>query len=132
MNGKTDTTAPFDDLVSVQEAAALLHVSESTIWRWINDDVVPSYRVGRKRVYLKRAELTPVRRLGRARAVGLSEADRKRLNAFPMSSPKPGVDPVASARALHKRYLAEHGGRYMPDSSEEIADAREERSRELG
>jgi excisionase family DNA binding protein len=120
----------FDDLISVREAAQLLRVSESTVWRWISDGTIRSHRVGKKRVYLKRSELervvSPAPRRG-----GLSDTDRKRLNAVPMSNPDPNVDPVALARALHEKYLAEHGGVFMPDSADLINEAREERSREL-
>ena len=121
----------LDDLVSVREAALILRVSESTVWRWINADVLPSYRVGRKRVYLKRVDLTPVRRSGRTKAGGLSEADRKRLNAFPMSTPEPGVDPVALSRALHEKQRAIPGWDTGRQAWEDINEAREERSREL-
>jgi excisionase family DNA binding protein len=120
----------FDDLVSVREAAQLLRVSESTMWRWIHDGVVRSHRVGKKRVYLKRSELelavSPAPRRG-----GLSDADRKRLNAVPMSNPDPNVDPVALARALHERQRKIPGWDTHRPVWEDINEAREERSRQL-
>jgi excisionase family DNA binding protein len=129
MNG--NSSPPFEEFVSVREAAALLRVSESTVWRWLNEDRVPSYRVGPKRVLLKRADLTPRPRHSRREARGLSEADRKRLNAFPMSPRTPGVDPVALARALHAKQRAKPGWGSGPEAWEDINEARDERSREL-
>ena len=130
MNRNPDIAAPFEDLVSVREAAALLRVSESTVWRWISEDVLPSYRVGRKRIYLKRAELAPMLQPAYKKAHGLSEADRERLNAFPMSSPTPGVDPMEQARAFRERLRARRGDQRWPEAWEDINEMRDERSRE--
>ena len=119
---------PFEDLVSVRDAALLLRVSESTAWRWINEDLLPSYRVGRKRVYVRRTELA---RLLRERKGGeVAERERERLNLFPMSPQRrPGVDPVAQVLAFHARLHAKYGD--QPGGSqawEDNNEMREERS----
>jgi excisionase family DNA binding protein len=118
----------FDDLVSVREAAELLRVSESTVWRWIHDGDVPSYRVGRKRVYVKRADLAP-----RRQSRGHGHVRQETSNATEASATLArAAELLQRVRAMHEQYLEEHGGQFMPDSSEEINAAREERSRELG
>ena len=122
----------FEDLLSVREAARLVRVSESTVWRWINEGVVPSHRVGRKRVYLKRAELTPLLRPARTKGGDMSQREREKLNLSPLNPDRPpDVDPVAQARALHANWRAEHGGKTMPEAWEDINEARDQRTREL-
>ena len=47
-----------EDYVTVDEAATILRVAPSTVRRWIREGDVPAYRIGRRRVALKRGELT--------------------------------------------------------------------------
>jgi excisionase family DNA binding protein len=124
----------YDDLTSAREAAKLLRVSESTVWRWINQDIVPAYRVGRKRVWLRRSELeslvAPARKAlrgaGRRRREQVS--DRERLNLTAMATMRrPGGDEVARARALAAAVLARRGGEPLPEAWEDIDATREER-----
>ena len=51
---------PFEDLLSVKEAGQLLQVSESTLWRWINQKRLPAYRVGPRRMRLRKRDLEPI------------------------------------------------------------------------
>lgn len=51
------TTVLSDDYVSVPEAAKTLHVSPSTIWRWIDRGRLPAYRVGQRRIRLKKSDV---------------------------------------------------------------------------
>jgi excisionase family DNA binding protein len=37
---------PTDEYLTVAEAASLLRVHKSTIWRWIENGSLPAYRVG--------------------------------------------------------------------------------------
>ena len=58
-------TAIDADYPTVTEAAALLRVAPSTIRRWIREGDVPTYRLGQRRIALRRMDLatlvTPVR-----------------------------------------------------------------------
>jgi excisionase family DNA binding protein len=58
INGKILFMAIVDDLITVPEAAQRLHVSTSTIWRWIRSGELRSYRLGPKRVLLRTSELS--------------------------------------------------------------------------
>ena len=46
-----------EESLTVAEAARVLKVSPSTIWRWINQGQLPAHRIGQRRVRLKKAEL---------------------------------------------------------------------------
>jgi excisionase family DNA binding protein len=54
-----------DDYISVQEAADDLKVAKSTVRRWIASGDLPAYRVGKRKIALKRADvaalITPAR-----------------------------------------------------------------------
>ena len=45
-----------EELLNIEEAGALLHVSKVTIHKWKKNKLIQSYRIGRK-VYFKRHEL---------------------------------------------------------------------------
>jgi excisionase family DNA binding protein len=121
----------YDDLTSTREAARLLRISESTVWRWINQDVVPSYRVGRKRVWLRRSELEKLVKPAGKKAKD-DMAKRDSLYLVPMA-PNRTRDPdaVAKARAFQAKLLANRGGKLFPESWPDINEMREERSRDL-
>jgi excisionase family DNA binding protein len=57
-------TAIDEEYLTVAEAAMLLRVAPSTIRRWIRQGDVPAYRLGQRRIVLRRADLatliTPV------------------------------------------------------------------------
>jgi len=118
----------FDDLVSVREASELLRVSESTVWRWINAGVVPSYRVGRKRVYLKRGDLSPKlhskgQEPGGSPSTGevKETADEIRARALRL---------LEEVRELRAKQAATPGWFSHPEAWEDINEMRDERSRE--
>src|SRR5437868_14347510 len=45
---------------TVAQAAALLEVSPSTVWRWIKADRLPAYRAGPKNIRIKKEDLQNV------------------------------------------------------------------------
>ena len=119
---------PFDDLVSVREAAHLLRVSESTVWRWINEDLLPAHRVGRKRVYLKRGELTPLLRPARGEGGDMLEKE-KRSGKATASETAQFVQAIEAAERLQAEQAKR--GRPLLEAWQDINNMREERSREL-
>src|SRR3989304_5507648 len=69
-----------EEFVSIREAAKLLHVSQSTIWRWINHGELPAYRFGYRRVLLKKADLAPLitpARQAQQKGVSMTGTERK-------------------------------------------------------
>lgn len=49
-----------EPFVSVPQAAGLLHVSQATIWRWVEAGRLPAYRIGPRRIRIKRRDLETV------------------------------------------------------------------------
>ncbi|MGI8912894.1 MAG: excisionase family DNA-binding protein [Chloroflexota bacterium] len=77
-------TALDDHYMGVREAAERLHVSTSTIWRWIDRGRIPAYRVGPRQVRLKVADVAAcitTARPATSRQIGMvmrDEADVRR------------------------------------------------------
>jgi excisionase family DNA binding protein len=52
--------------LTVPEAASRLGVSPSTVWRWIDNRILPAERVGRRKIRIREADLALVTRPARA------------------------------------------------------------------
>ena len=118
------------DLKSVQEAARFLRISESTVWRYADQNLLPSYRVGKKRVMFRRSDLE--RLLNRVRKRKEPMAARESLRLLPMSeSTRSAADAMERAKEVRERILARRGGVPVSESWEDINAAREERTADL-
>lgn len=51
-------SAREDDYLTVIEAASLMRVAPSTVRRWIREGDVPAYRLGKRRIALRRTDLS--------------------------------------------------------------------------
>ena len=120
----------LEDLVPVREAAEALGISESTAWRWINKHLLPAFRVGEKRVYVKRSDLSPLikparvseERTTRRKAEGrMSEKDKQRW-----------IKALAESKKLRDEMFAARGGRPWIPSEILINEGRDERLEQLG
>ena len=124
----------LDDYVTVSEAAKLVEVSPSTIWRWIDKGLLPAYRIGRRKVRVKRADLS--RAIAPARAPTAStkgSGDAWDASLGPLSLEERD-QMLAAAEASKQRLadqLARRGGKPFPPSWEIIREMREERLRQL-
>ncbi len=121
-------TTAADDYVTVREAATILRVGQSTIRRWIREERVPAYRLGQRRVLLKRADLG---RLLSPVQVG-QETSEERISVPRLTHEERarGLAAVAHLRRLHRELLEERDGRPFSDSLEILHEMRDQRSRE--
>ena len=129
MNGD----AGIGELLSVADAATLLRVSQSTIWRWIDQGRLPACRIGPKRVWIRKADIDDLVTDARPATDGsdrtqeipaverkLSDEERAR-----------GLAAIEEARKFRERLLAARGGRLLEPSWQLLHEMREERTREL-
>ena len=118
------------DLKSAKEAADYLRISESTVWRYVDQNIVPAYRVGKKRVWFKRSDLDALLKPLRGREGNVSK-DSKDLNLGSMETKaRGGWAALDRINAVREGILARRGGEAFADAAEEINAARELRSQE--
>lgn len=124
-----------NDYVTVAEAAALLRVAPSTVRRWIREGDVAAYRLGQRRIGLRRGDLasliTPVRK-EQERESDDPEAEFGRIRRLTPEEQQRGLEAMERMKALSDKILAERGGVPFSNSWELINEARDERSRQLG
>ena len=126
--------AQDEEFVTVAEAATLLRVAPSTVRRWIREGEVSAYRLGQRRIGLRRGDLasliTPVR-AERECASDVSEEDAKPRRLTPEERER-GLAALERMKALSDEILAERGGKPFSPSWELLNEARDERTRQLG
>ena len=119
------------EMKSAHEAADFLRVSESTVWRYAAQDILPAYRVGKKRVMFRRSDLEGLlRRVRRQRGATMADKDTLRLTRLSEASGGSG-DAMERAREVRERILAARAGVPVYDSWVDINEAREERTADL-
>ena len=123
-----------EEYLTVAEAATLLRVAPSTVRRWIRDGDVPAYRVGRRRVALKRDDLSnlirPARPVGGTggAVAGDEKWEPRRLTPEEKRQALAAMD---RAQELARRTFEERGGKLFPPSWITINEQRDERTRQL-
>lgn len=117
------------ELKSVKEAAEMLRVSESTVWRYADQDLLPAYRVGRKRVMFRRSDLEKLLNRIRRKKQTVRTDDKMRLFAMSEST-RDAADAIARARTLGADIFNRRGSVFA-NSGEMINEAREERTENL-
>jgi excisionase family DNA binding protein len=123
------------DLKSAKEAAEYLRVSEATVWRYVAQDMVPAYRLGKKRVWFKRSDLDkllePLKGSGQRKERPMN-TNYKAIATFPMETGVRGSwDALDRAADLRERITERRRGVVFSDSTEIINAARELRTREM-
>jgi excisionase family DNA binding protein len=126
------------EFCTVAQAAAALGVHPSTIWRWIDAERLPAYRVGPKSIRIRRSDLEQLVRPAKseepaaivAKAVGppastyvprrLTDEERERALAL-----------VDEMRRHTEEMRRRRGGQPLAESWKDINQARDERSRHL-
>src|SRR5438093_4757229 len=129
--GSMQTAVEERDYLTPAEAARQLHVSVSTIWRWIEKGKLPAYRVGARSIRIKKPDLskvvTPVKEgtlIVRFPVKGTLRVE------LPLESVR-GNDFLERAQRLREAILRDRNGVPLPDSADDLRAAREERSREI-
>lgn len=125
-------------LYSVQEAASALGVSTSTIWRWIETERLPAYRIGPKAVRIRKADLEDAVKPARTNAKEVIAMRSSATTAVDVAN-KPltaaeadhMLRAIERAEALREKMLARRKGKPLSSSWDIIDRAREERSRDL-
>jgi excisionase family DNA binding protein len=123
-----------EDYVTVAEAATLLRVGPSTIRRWIREEGVPAYRLGRRPVALRRADLTRLITPARTgietsgEVAGDQEGEPRRLTPEEKERAREAMDRL---KVLRTRIFEERGGKLFSPSWETINEMRDERTRQL-
>lgn len=124
-----------NEYVTVVEAAMLLRVAPSTAPRWIREGDVPAYRLGQRRIGLRRGDLdsliTPVR-AGRGRTSDEAEDEYVKTRRLTPEEQRRGLEAMERMKTLSDKIVAERGGVPFSNSWELINEARDERARQLG
>lgn len=125
-------TTTQDDLLTVQQAAEMLQMSTSTIWRWINQGDLPSYRVGQRRVRVRRGDVERMIRPRNNEARSASE-NPEAVMPPPMTEEQRqrALATLERLRILRAQLLEERRGELFSDSVELIRCMRTERYNEL-
>jgi excisionase family DNA binding protein len=130
-----DSAVPWSDLVTVQEGAALLRISRSTVFRWLKAGLLRGYRLGGRRVWLRRSELAAmvVPRDGSGGSFGREAGSARQPPERPLSENErnQGLAAIEAAKALQERLLRERGGCVFGPAWQDIAEARRLRVEQL-
>lgn len=118
-----------EEYVTVAEAATLLRAAPSTIRRWIREGDVPAYRLGRRRVALRRNDLADL--ITPARKLNLPGDELVEVPRLTPEEKQRGLEALERTRRHRKEILARRGGAPFPSSVEIIHEMREERDRQL-
>lgn len=118
--------------VSIEEAARLLKVGKSTLWRWVSQGDLHAYRLGRRRVLIKRQDLdrliTP---LYGEKGAGRASLEQEGLGPLTEIEQKIGLEALAKLRVSQEEMLRQRSGALFPDAAEDLHKLREQRTRQL-
>jgi excisionase family DNA binding protein len=123
-----------EEYLTVPEAAAALHVAKSTIRRWMAQGTLPSYRVGQRRVVVKRVDVAGLIMPARRETEDRGAMDHAKIDSIRPLTPEErmrGLAAMAEARRLREDLVNQRGGEPFPPSWEDLAEFRDERSRQL-
>jgi excisionase family DNA binding protein len=123
-----------EEYLTVAEAAAALRVNRSTIRRWMSQGTLPAYRVGQRRVALRREDvarlITPARTI-QEKGDAMSQTERGISPKLTTEQQRQGLAAMAEARRLREEILRERGGELFTPSWEIINELRDERSQQV-
>lgn len=123
-----------EEFLTVAEAATLLRVAPSTVRRWIREGDVPTHRIGRRRVALRRADLarliTPARPT--AETNGNPAVDESVVGSrLTPEEKQQALEVMDRIQQRADEIQARRGGKLFPPSWITINEQRDERTRQL-
>ncbi len=121
------------EFLTVTEAATLLRVAPSTVRRWIRQGDIPAYRLGPRRVGLKREDLSVViAPVGKDSEEVHSATDIERIKhrKLTLEEKQRGLEAMERLQRTVQAISARQGGPF-PSSLAIIHEMREERDRQL-
>jgi excisionase family DNA binding protein len=123
-----------EEYVTIEQAADLLHVNKSTIRRWIAQDRLPAYRVGQRRVAVKRGDvarlITPSGSATARGSRGVSPGASSVKELTPDERAR-GLAAIEALQRLHEELDAKFGRRLSAPSWKLLQAARGERSQQI-
>ena len=127
-------TAIDEEYMTVAEAAALMLVAPSTIRRWIREGDLPAYRLGPRRVGLRRDDLasliTPACK-GMDRVSNMRGDEHPPIGKLTPEERRRGLEAMDRLEEMSKAIREERGGELFSPSWEILAELREERTRQF-
>ena len=122
-----------ENYVTVSQAAALLKVSTSTLWRWINRGDLPAHRFGHRRVMIKQNDLDRMISPARVEAPDDYWARERQRLSRPLTDAErdKALAAFEAAQRQAKEWRERSGGQLFSDSVEIIHEMREERTKQL-
>ena len=114
------------DYLTVAEVAEALHVSPSTVWRWIRAKRLAAYRVGVRKIRIKKDDLAAV--VGPARPAEPVPVESERPIS-PYVFVPPSAEEIARRQEVYARILQNQKGRSIAPltTADLIRQVREER-----
>ena len=123
-----------EEYVTVAEAATLLRVAPSTVRRWIREGDVPAYRIGRRRVALRRDDLSNlINPAGPAMAMSDKAVDDQTWEPRQLTpeEQQQALELMDRIQQRAKEIQDRRGGKLFPPSWITINEQRDERTRQL-
>jgi excisionase family DNA binding protein len=122
-----------EQYLTVSQTAKLLSVHPSTIRRWIDQRILPAYRLGPKRIGVRRSDVAavvvPHGREAKDKHSGY--AGHEQLPPLTDQDRQQWKRAIAEARELQAKFLKRRGGKLFPNSAALIVQSREERTHDL-
>ncbi len=123
-------SAVDEEYLTVAEAATLLRVAPSTVRRWIREGDVPAYRIGRRRVALKRDDLSNLITPARP-GVELADGQERVPRRLTPEEVQQALEVMDRIQQRAKEITARRGGKLFPPAWITINEQRDERTRQL-
>src|SRR5436305_13600901 len=99
-----------EQYLTIAQAAERLHVHKSTIRRWIDQDILPAYKAGQRRVVLRTADVARLITPAHQTREKVDEMSQDDLGISPKLTPeqqRQGLATMAEARRLREEILRE-------------------------